>query len=242
MKYLVRLKENLHYSRTEIRDLFIGILLTAFILSFNDWGAEEFNVLIGLGNLLIAFAIVVISVFMHDMVQRLFASWLGVRVKFELWWIGILAALAFAFLTNGNIKLFFLGGVALSLIKGKRLGKFYYRISLRTMSIIAITGPLTNIGLAVIAKILSIFFPGLYILNRFLLFNLVYAVLALLPIPPLDGSKMLYHSRLIYIFAFGTVLGYLIFSQLHWAWSFMWAFLFGIFFLVVFYYTIEKPG
>ncbi len=239
MKYLPKLKENLKYSKGEIKEMLGGIFLMAFILSFNDWGVEHFNFLTGILNLSIAFLIVLVSVSLRDFVQRLFASWLGFKIRFRVWWLGILIALACAFITNGAVKLFLLGGISFIMLPGKRLGKFFYRLSLRSASIMAFVGPLTNIILAIIAKTMNMFVQDSYILDRFILFNMVFAVLCLIPIPPLDGSRMFYHSRLIYSFLFGTVLGYLIFVNFPMAWLFALAF--GLSFLILFYRIIEKP-
>lgn len=244
MKHPIKLKASLKYSKGEIKEMLCGIFLMAFILSFNTWGVERLNFLTGLINLFIAFLIVLASVGLRDLVQRLFAFRLGFKIRFRMWWLGILIALACAFITNGAVKLFLLGGVNFIMLPGKRLGKFYYRLSLRSASAMAFVGPLTNILLVVIAKAVSVFFQDSYILDRFILFNLIFAVLCLLPIPPLDGSRMFYHSRLIYSFLFGTALGFYIGSHLLFLpllYSGLFSLVCGLCFLILFYRVIEKP-
>ncbi len=240
MYHLRTLRKSIHYSNSEIKGMLIGVVCMAFILSFNDWGVEEFSLVVGISNFMFAVLIVGFSVFFRDAVQRLFALRLGIKTKFRLWWYGILVALIFTILVHGAIKLFLIGGITMAIIRTRRLGRFYYRSSLRTASIVSFIGPLTNIGLAALAKFVSLIIPiNGYFLERFVLFNVAYAVLALLPIPPLEGSHMFYHSRLVYSFIFGSVLGYMIFVGFSFAW--LWALLFGVGFFIVFYKFIERP-
>lgn len=79
---------------------------------------------------------------------------------------------------------------------------FNLRDGRKDMALVALAGPLTNVGLAVIAAILlKVFFPGgsfatlstdflAMILETTLRINILLAIFNLLPIPPLDGSKV----------------------------------------------------
>ena len=67
------------------------------------------------------------------------------------------------------------------------------------MALVGLAGPLTNILLALVAFVIGYFTGGLvdmglggYLCWEFIMVNLGFGVFNLLPIPPLDGSRVLY--------------------------------------------------
>lgn len=80
---------------------------------------------------------------------------------------------------------------------------FNLREGLKDLALVSVAGPLTNILLAVIASLVThALFPGAsfyevasmgfagFLLTTIIKWNLLLAMLNLLPIPPLDGSKL----------------------------------------------------
>ncbi|MEO0070679.1 MAG: site-2 protease family protein [candidate division WOR-3 bacterium] len=75
-----------------------------------------------------------------------------------------------------------------------------FRRPLRDMAITAVAGPLANFLLAIIAgltaRLLLLFgitgFPW-HLASSFVIFNLILGFFNLLPIPPLDGSRLVYY-------------------------------------------------
>ena len=76
--------------------------------------------------------------------------------------------------------------------------------------------------------------------HNFFVFNLWFAALNLLPIPPLDGSKILYSSRLLYVFLIITLLAYTAFAYFLHFYSYVIALLIGIVAWILYYVVFEK--
>lgn len=59
----------------------------------------------------------------------------------------------------------------------------------KDVALVALAGPLTNVAIAIVASSLFKLFPFTF-LSLVVYYNLLLAVLNLIPIPPLDGSKV----------------------------------------------------
>lgn len=75
------------------------------------------------------------------------------------------------------------------------INPIHFKDPKKDMALTALAGPLTNLGLAVIAAQFIKFIPLDPIISAFLylvvIYNLMLAIINLIPIPPLDGSKIL---------------------------------------------------
>jgi Zn-dependent protease len=80
---------------------------------------------------------------------------------------------------------------------------FNLRDGIKDLAITSVAGPLTNVILAIIGSLfIHVFYPGFgfgevassglagFILSRIVVLNLLLAIFNLVPIPPLDGSKI----------------------------------------------------
>jgi Zn-dependent protease len=70
---------------------------------------------------------------------------------------------------------------------------FNLRDGRRDLALVSLAGPLTNILIAIIASLILRFIPSsifYYLLSTIVQFNLLLAIFNLIPIPPLDGSKI----------------------------------------------------
>jgi Zn-dependent protease len=97
------------------------------------------------------------------------------------------------------------GGVMLQHLAGHRIGFFRYGLNYYEAGWISMSGPLSNLVLAVIFKAISGFINN-SLISLAITFNLLFAFYNVLPIPPLDGSRMFFGSRLIYALSFFFVL------------------------------------
>ncbi|MBI2647303.1 hypothetical protein HYW99_02395 [Candidatus Woesearchaeota archaeon] len=200
-------KVNRYYKFTthELRGLLISIFVIAFIISFKEWGTTIFDWSVGLYNLFNAVLIVTLSILIHDAGQRLWGLAIGYRIEYRMWSFGLLIALILAFVSNGNIWLIVPGGFIIHHLAGSRLGWFRYGINYFGQAMVALAGPLFTLMLIIILKMLSIFSVNLLIYKA-IKFNVIYAITSMLPIPPLDGSKIYFGSRMLYAFVTPAIL------------------------------------
>lgn len=76
------------------------------------------------------------------------------------------------------------------------INPYYFKDRRKGVLYVALAGPLSNVFLAIITRILMFYFGNIPVLGLFLTilyqYNLVFAVFNIIPIPPLDGSKVLW--------------------------------------------------
>lgn len=195
-----KIKRYYKFTQHELRGLVIAIIAVAFIISFKDWGTTSFDLAVGLYNLFNAVLIITLSILVHDAGQRLWALAIGYRIEFKVWTFGLLFALILVFISNGNLWLIVPGGFMLHHLAGHRLGFFRYGINYFGQAMVALAGPLFTFMLIILLKMLGLLFPSALI-EKAIMFNVIYSITSLLPIPPLDGSKIYFGSRMLYAFA-----------------------------------------
>lgn len=194
-----KIKRYYKFNSHELRGLIISILIISFIISFKEWGTTSFGFGVGIFNLFNSLLIVALSILVHDTGQRLWGLAIGYRVEFKMWSFGLLFGLVIAFLSNGNLWLIVPSGFVLHHLAGHRLGWFRYGINYFGQAMVALAGPLFTLMLIILLKVLTVFSSSALI-EKAIIFNVVYLITSLLPIPPLDGSKIFFGSRMLYAF------------------------------------------
>ncbi len=212
--YIDTIKRYFWFSGRELRGLAVVVLVFAFIFSFREWGAERFDVITGLGIFFMAVIIVALVMFIHETGQRLSALKFGLETEVRVWGYGLLAALILCFISRGKLMFFAATGMWIHHMAVHRLGHFRYGPNVQAFGAVAMMGPLANIAAATFVKFLQVnlhLIPaGSVFVQKFFFFSWLFAVLNLLPIPPLDGSRLLFWSRLTFAFVFGAIAGYLV--------------------------------
>ncbi len=239
--YLDKLKRYFWFSREEWLTFCITVVSLAFIYSWDKWGVRGFEPITGLKNFLIAIVLLAITVFVHHAGQRMMALQLGLRAEQRLWWYGFLIGLMLVIVTNGNIKFLAATSTIAYMLPAHRLGVFRYGPNVGTIAKIVLAGPLLNILFSALIKTLE--WAGMLnpsIAQELFVLNLIFAGWNLIPIPPLDGSKIFYYSRLTYAFIFGSVASYVIMVYAFNIYSYIWALLIGGIFWLMFYMFFEK--
>jgi len=191
---------------TEYLLLLLTAFVSAFILTFNEWGGNQFDFRIGFANLVFAFLIVTISIYIKLAVQKYFSKDKGYEVVFKPWVIGFLLAIIFIMVSNGSFIFLAFGGVVFYVSEKLKLGK--RNIDLKEIGWLAILGPITSLMIALIAKLV---FYGDFA-AKIISINMWLALFAIIPIPFVhkfkvggeknfgtsDGLKFLYSSPMEY--------------------------------------------
>lgn len=229
------------FSKEEWKNFIIGVIICGFIFSFDKWGDKTPNILIGLTNFAYMIFISFISIFVHHGGQRLAGLIYGFKIEHKLWWYGPYVSLILSFLSLGQIKFFVFSSFEAHLLPVHRLGFFRHGPNIRTIGIIAFMGPVSNILFATFFKSIDLlFFNNNPFLNAVFIFNLLFAAYNFLPVPPLDGSKIFFGSRLTYIFIFSFFISYVILIISAQYYSYILAFLIAVFATTLFYIFFER--
>jgi Zn-dependent protease len=195
------------FTGSEIRDIVISIVLISSIFWIYVFNFPD---LVGLFTSIV---IVFFSFFCHEMLHEFVAKKLGCMATYKLWPMGILLGimsivLGLIGLKNLFIPIMIVGATEIMPYRFGRWGFKVVKLSARDLGIIAIAGTGLNVFFAVFFKLFSgpIFHNLSYFNGLFALFNLI-------PIPPLDGSKIFLWKMWLWLFlVFVTVLS--IFSSI----------------------------
>jgi len=202
-----KIKRYYKFSPAELKSLIISIIIVAFIISFKEWGVGEvFDFKIGLFNFINSILIVALSFIVHISAQRVWALATGYKHEYQMWGIGLGIGLILSFVTNGKVWIIIPGGFVIHHLAGHRLGWFRYGINYWALGLIAFAGPMASIIFAIIFKSITGVVSNALI-QKIIIFNIIYAVFSMVPIPPLDGSKIYFGSRMFYAFAVSGIVG-----------------------------------
>ena len=195
-----KIKRYYRFTPSEIKGLAVAIVAIAFIVSFTEWGTSGVDFAAGLFNFFNAILIVALAFFVHISVQRIWGLIVGLRVEWKMWGLGLLIGLIMAFLSNGYIWMILPGGIIVHHMAGHRLGWFRYDLNWWTLTVVAAAGPIASMLLAIMFKAMG---AGIStgLIQKAMVFNIAYALYSIIPIPPLDGSRIIFGSRLFYVFS-----------------------------------------
>ncbi|MGB9749078.1 MAG: site-2 protease family protein [Candidatus Woesearchaeota archaeon] len=236
-----KIKRYLRFNDQEVKSFIITALILAFCLSFRQWGPSETpDVMLGLKNLFNMFLIVSLALLVRIIAQKMYALHIGFNAEYEMWFYGLLICLLITFLSRGFWFFIAAGSFVIHFMPGHRLGYFRYGLNYFAMGVVALMGPVANILLALVLKILQPYaLSGL--VHSAIVVNIYFAIFNMLPIPPLDGSKIFFASRAFYFFSLGFIAGASLLLFINGIlWILLSAILLGILFLIAFLW-IEKP-
>lgn len=166
--------------KEELKDLFIATLVIAFIFSYGNL------------NFLLFWIVVVLTGFVfHELAHKYAAIHYGHEARFEISYAGLGFALLLKILAG--VTLIVPGAVMI--YKHFRLTRSKKEVAIE--GVIAAAGPLTNLVIATLSLIIGRFFYYSYVFNFIAYFNTYLALFNLLPLPPLDGFKIIRWSYLV---------------------------------------------
>ncbi len=182
----------MRFSRQEIKELFIAWIILTIILS-------HFK----LALFPVSFAAVGTAFVCHELAHKYYAQKYNMFAEFKLWKEGLALAMLLAVMTKGNFVFAAPGAVYIygSYITKEQNGK------------ISLAGPFLNLIIATISLFIyvtiskSVLFSSLVVINGYLgFFNL-------LPIAPLDGSKILQWDKNKYFIALACAFMIILFIE-----------------------------
>lgn len=196
------------FSHVERSQFLLGVLALALVYSWDRWGGLQFDLVFGLKNFARALILIAITLYVHHAAQRIMALRNGLKAEQQVWWYGVIVGLMLAIVSSGAIKLLAVSSTLASILPVHRLGAFRYGPNMSVIAKICLAGPLGNVLFASIVAIVDIFAAS-SLLRELIVLNLVFAWWNMLPIPPLDGAKVLFWSRAVYSLLFAGLSAYL---------------------------------
>jgi len=164
------------FSKDELRDIVVSVLVITLIFSYPDFA--QFPIYL---------AVVVIAFLFHELAHRTIARRFGCVAVYKMWIEGMILGLVLMFMKPyGFIPFIAPGAVVIYPFRFGRWGYRTVRLTEVESGLISFAGPAVNIFFALVFKLI----PG-GIFNLISLVNAWLALFNLLPIPPLDGSKIM---------------------------------------------------
>lgn len=239
--YLDKLKRYFWFTNIELRSFLVTVLVLGFVVSFDQWGGAIFNLTEGFWNFARALIFVAIALFVHHGGQRLWGLFRGFRVEQRIWWYGILISLLGVIVSDGLFVFLGASSTLIHPLPKHRFGRFRYGPNLSEYAMVCLAGPVFNIFLASFVVVLSwmTLFPAELAASLFT-FNLIFAAWNLLPIPPLDGSRVMYFSRLTYVFLSASIGSYAFMAYLFSFYSYIYALLIGVIVWFIYLVSFER--
>ena len=245
--YNDRIKRYFPFQKQEMRNIIATILIIGFMYGFND-NSKTFDIVNWTYNLIVSISISAITLLVFVVGQRLVGIYNGYKVEFQMWWPGLIFALLLTFISRGYLWIPIAGGLVIHFHKGHRLGYFRYGLNMLSMGMTATAGPIACIIFATVIKQANLLITNtpLPIIEKLYWFSLIFALVNMLPIPPLAGSKLLYNSRLPYVFIFSFMVSYTVlayFKLYSWIVGLIIAFILWFIFYIKYEYDLDGgPG
>ena len=239
-EFKYRIKRFYKFTRQELLELLISVIVITFIWAFK--GANVDSVGEWIVNYIVNFIMIAFSFWVHLTAQKLFGIYFGYRVEYRMWAVGLLLGVVVALITNGHFPLLLAGGISLMHLTRLRIGEFRYGLNTFESMKTALAGPMANLFVVMFLKFViwqTLGIPAGWLDNMFI-FNLVFAIYMMLPIPPMPGVIIFYGSKLWYVFMFAFMLMYVLLIVVFGYYSLILGLILGFVIYLVYFITTEK--
>ncbi|MCS7106039.1 MAG: site-2 protease family protein [Candidatus Aenigmarchaeota archaeon] len=183
-----------YFSKEEVKDIIISILVVALIFSYNLRDPKQTFLFFPY-----YLVIVVLSFLFHELAHKSVARKFGCISFYKMWTMGLLLSLVLMLI---GVRIIIPGAVVIYPFTFGRWGFKRIRLSAQEIGIISVSGILVNIFIAAISRP----FIGSFLVHNFDFFfalsyiNSFLAFFNLLPIPPLDGNKIMIWKPWLWFF------------------------------------------
>ena len=185
------------FTNEELRNIIIAILVMSVIFWIYVFSFPDYN------WFFVSLIIVFFSFFIHEMGHKFVARKLGCMATYKIWPTGLLIGIITIFfgliiegLRNSGFAFIALGFMEIMPYSFGRWGFKVVRLTPKGLGLISLAGVGVNIILAIFFKI----FSGMWLFDKLAYFNALFALFNLLPIPPLDGSKIFMWKMWFWLF------------------------------------------
>ncbi len=171
--------------KEEIRDLFISVLVLTVVFSISNLTAE---------NMISYFLIIGMAFVFHEIAHINIATRIGAKSVYRIWPTGLLISLVLGIVSGGRIIFAAPGAVFISSIKHARWKTEYPSLKNEEYGLISSAGPVINLTISIIFILLNYLQPSEFFVKAASI-NILLGFFNLLPIPPLDGYKIIRWCR-----------------------------------------------
>ncbi|MBI4170411.1 MAG: site-2 protease family protein [Candidatus Aenigmarchaeota archaeon] len=183
------------FTLIEIKEIVIStiVLSVAFALAFSD-GIFNLNILKLPMLVIFSFIAVGIGFLAHELIgHKLVSQHYEIHAEYRLWKTGLAIAIAFSM-----FGVVFAAPGAVMIYQGTDLWGNTLPLSKKRYGIISIAGPVTNIIIATVFLAANSFYASA-LFTFAAQVNIWLAIFNMLPVPPLDGSKVFAWDKRIWL-------------------------------------------
>lgn len=213
------------FNKKELFALGISVFILSLVFGFND-GAKSFILTNWIKNFVIIFLLVLVSFLFRELVIKYWAYRHDSKVDYRLWvvnrfgfkkWerfdrsglkrgvpLGVIIAFIVTVLSNGLLYFCAVGENEVIVNKKARTGRKQIELNNYEDAIIQLSAVFANVFLMVLG--MSVFSWFGFDTSMFIKINFFIAVFAMIPLSRLEGAKIFFGSRNLYVFALATII------------------------------------